>query len=105
MVVNIPADGQIYQVGKVTGLLHVYDVGNPGGAGAITTYGVTILDGGSYLNQQLTAGHTNTYNGTGGMVYIQNVGPSVLQALYGQVGVSPDEAGWTKAEAVPEGAA
>ncbi|XXT21331.1 hypothetical protein WME94_07190 [Sorangium sp. So ce429] len=98
MVVDIPPSGQIYGLGRVSSALHIYDTNNP--PGAVTRYEITILNVISQ-SRQIAPGHTDTFQPAGNVVYVQNNGPSKLQALYVGDAVSPEDAGWVKEAAMP----
>jgi hypothetical protein len=104
-VVNIPPDGQIYQLGQIASALHVYNTNNP--AGAHTLYNITIINVGNWLNVQILPGHTDTYHPAGNNVFLQNNGPSRLQALFldQEKELTPEAAGWTVVEQMPKSSA
>ena len=77
-VIDIPPDNRIYSLGKIQGTFHVYNTGNPPGGN--TAYELTIVNQNAYQGV-LQPGHTDTFNGGGNAVYIQNHGPSKLQVL------------------------
>jgi hypothetical protein len=79
MVLNIPADGQIYPLGQINTQLHIWNTNMP--AAQVTNYHITIVNV-SHMQAQIQAGHTDSYQPMGNMVYIQNNGPSRLQALW-----------------------
>ncbi len=89
-VVNVPANAQIYSLGRITGALHIYNIGNPPGT---THYNITIVTIGNWNHVPVAPGHSNTYHPAGNAVYLQNMGPSVLQVLYVDQAVAPEEAG------------
>ena len=99
MVVDIPPDGRIYRIGRINGSLHIYDTNHPGAAQ--TQYVITISNvvGGQHV--MIQPGHTDTYAPNNNMVFIQNNGPSKLQALYLEASLTPEFAGWTVEEAHP----
>jgi len=79
-VINVPPDGQIYGLGQIGGQLHIYNTGNPPGGN--TTYNLTILNVGAFMGQLLAPGFMQTFLPAGNITYIQNMGPSKLQALF-----------------------
>lgn len=81
--------------------LNVYNTNNP--PGPVTHYNLTIVNIGNYQNVAILPGHTNSYQPANNMVYIQNNGPSGLQALYTtELEQSPAEAGWSVVQKMPE---
>ena len=79
-VVNIPPNGAIYSLGAINSTLHIYNTGQPGGGN--TTYNLTIIAVNVWMGVVTAPGNTQSYNPAGNAVYIQNNGPSQLQALY-----------------------
>src|SRR5262249_24478470 len=79
-VFDIPPNNLIYGLGPINSRLHIYDTGHPG-VGP-TQYSVTILNVGVWINQVLTAGNMHAYIPGGNAVFVQNHGPSKLQALW-----------------------
>ncbi|RKG92473.1 hypothetical protein D7V97_40890 [Corallococcus sp. CA053C] len=75
---TIPPDRRIYALGVITGTFHIYNTGRP--AGGNTQYHLTITHSG-YSQRSLAPGGTDTFNGGGNTVFIQNDGPSALQVL------------------------
>ena len=105
-VVNVPPDGRIYGLGQIDGSIHVYDTNQP--AAPSTTYDLTIIGVNVWNGVQIAPGHTDTYPGDGTAVYVCNHGPSRLQVLYVPAPgdeLTPDDAGWTVVDRVPEAAA
>lgn len=102
-VVNIPPDGNIYSIGPIDSLMHIYNTDHP--HGVVTNYYLTILNVGYYPNVAILPGHTDTYQPAGNKVFIQNNGPSRLQMAFlaeNEKEITPDEAGWTVVKDFPK---
>ncbi len=102
-VVNIPPNNVIYALGVINGTMHVYNTNQP--PAAITQYDLTIINVNHWGNVGILPGDTQSYPAGGNAVYIQNHGPSRLQALYVDPNgeQSPDEAGWSVEKRMPNG--
>ena len=79
-VVNIdPGPGSV-NLGRIATTLHIYNTGRP--AGGDTTYWMSFQPPRIYVEERSAPGHTKSYDPGGKEVFVENKGPSMLQALW-----------------------
>ncbi len=90
-VINLQPHSDDVNLGAINTQLHIYNTGMP--VKEVGHYDIKIGAMPWQLGVNIQVGHTDTYNPQGAVVMINNWGNTRLQALYGELGVSPKEAG------------
>ncbi|WP_417527609.1 hypothetical protein [Marinomonas shanghaiensis] len=87
-VINIPSHSGDVNLGQINTELHIYNVGPELGH-----FDIKIGNAAWQNGVNINSGYTITYRPNGQVVLINNWGMSRLQALFGTIACSPEEAG------------
>ncbi|TDR81562.1 hypothetical protein [Paludibacterium purpuratum] len=90
-VINLQPHSGDVNLGAISTQLHIYNTGKP--SAETGHYDIKIGNNAWVLGVNIQTGHTDTYNPQGAVVLINNWGMTRLQALYGTLAMSPEEAG------------